>query len=320
MMKTKMALYSTMIIGTVITVSSESWLSMWMGLEMNMMSFIPLINLKPSKISSEASLIYFLVQSISSIIMLSMTILIMCNYLTIFIYDILTMSILIKLGSAPFHLWIPKMMAFMSWENNMIFMTWQKISPMYIINMMEFNNIMYFSIILSVIFGSLGGLYQTSLRKMMAYSSISHLGWMMSLNKMKDNWIIYLMIYSIMIITTCNYLKSKNMLFISQMFDQKMNYIQKINIIMMMLSMGGMPPLLGFFPKWMVIEEMITSSVIMITIMILSSMLTLFFYLRIAFKLMMIQTMSNKYTMFNFEYSNMMFIINMILPLMMLIY
>nr|AFI54786.1 NADH dehydrogenase subunit 2 [Urostylis sp. HL-2012] len=320
MMKTKMMLYSTMIIGTIITMSSESWLSMWMGLELNMMSFIPLINLKPSKMSSEASMIYFLIQSISSIIMLSMIILITCNYLTIFIYNILIMSILIKMGSAPFHLWMPKMMALMSWENNMIFLTWQKISPMYIINMMEFSNIMSISIILSVILGGLGGLYQTSLRKMMAYSSISHLGWMMSLNKLKDNWIIYLMIYSMMIITMCNYLKSKNMLFISQMFDQKMNYIQKINIIIMMLSMGGMPPLLGFFPKWMVIEEMIMSSTIMITIMILTSMLTLFFYLRIAFKLMMVQSMSNKYTMFNFEYSNMMFIINMILPIMMLIY
>nr|YP_009485760.1 NADH dehydrogenase subunit 2 [Urostylis flavoannulata]AVZ00896.1 NADH dehydrogenase subunit 2 [Urostylis flavoannulata] len=320
MMKTSIIFYMMMIVGTIITVSSENWMSMWMGLEINMMSFIPLINLKPSKSSSEASMIYFLIQSISSVIMLGSVILIMNNYMVNKNYLILTISILMKMGSAPFHLWLPKMMTVMSWENNIIFMTWQKISPLYMINMLEFNYVMNLTIILSTLVGGLGGLYQTSLRKIMAYSSISHLGWIMAMNKMKDKWLIYLIIYSFMVITMCNYFFKKKLLFINQLFDLKMNFNQKINMMIMMLSMGGMPPMLGFLPKWIVIEEMINSEMFMITIMIMTSMLTLYYYLRIMFKIMMIQSTSNKWTMFNMEYSNFMFIINMLLPIVVLMY
>nr|WGH58929.1 NADH dehydrogenase subunit 2 [Chelurotropella siamensis] len=315
MMKTNMAFYATMIIGTIVTLSSENWLSMWMGLEMNMMSFISLMNLNTNKSSHESSMIYFLIQSISSIIMLSMIIMIMCNYLTNMYQLILTMWILIKMSSAPFHLWMPKMMSTMSWNNNLIFMTWQKISPIYLINMIELNINNNLSIVMSTLIGSLGGLYQTSLRKIMAYSSMNHLGWIMGLNKTKDNWVIYLIIYSMMVITMWNYLKMNTLMFIYQMFDLKLNYLQKMNITLLMLSMGGMPPLLGLLPKLIVIEEMISNSTTTIIIMIMTSMLTLFFYLRIIFKKLMIQTMTNKYHMYLTKYSIMMYMMNLLLPL-----
>nr|YP_010736660.1 NADH dehydrogenase subunit 2 [Tessaromerus quadriarticulatus]WEM32413.1 NADH dehydrogenase subunit 2 [Tessaromerus quadriarticulatus] len=321
MMKTKLTFYMIIITGTLITISSENWLSMWMGMEVNMMSFVPLINLSPSKSSAEASMIYFLTQSISSIIMLSIIMLIMMSYKNHIMFMILTMSIMIKLGSAPFHMWIPKIMNVMSWNNNIIFMTWQKISPLYLLNMIEWNYLMNISIILSVMLGSYGGLYQTSMRKIMAYSSISHLGWIMSLNKLKDCWVIYLTIYSLMVIIMCNYLMNSDLLYINQMFNVNMSNSQKMNIVIMMMSLGGMPPMLGFLPKWMVIEELMNNkSFVMIMFMVMMSMLTLFFYMRMTIKLMMFQTMINKWDKYNMEYSMIMFIMNLMLPISVTMY
>nr|QCI09456.1 NADH dehydrogenase subunit 2 [Urolabida sp. FS-2019] len=321
MMKTKILMMVTMITGTVITMSSENWLSMWMGMEMNLMSFIPLINLKPHKASYEASMVYFLVQSISSIILLSMVILIMIKMNNMMTKSTLIMSILIKMGAAPFHMWLPKVMSVMSWNNNIIFMTWQKIAPMYLLNMMEYMKIMNFSIVMTVVIGALGGLNQTSLRKIMAYSSINHLGWMMILSKTKDNWIIYIMLYSLLMITVCAYFKSFNLLYTNQLFNMNMNNLQKMNLIIIMMSLGGMPPMLGFLPKWMVIEEMMMDkSMFIITVMIMFSMLTLFFYMRISLKVIMLQSLNNKWSFNKNKYNLNMFMINLVLPVIIMLY
>nr|AUW38609.1 NADH dehydrogenase subunit 2 [Urolabida menghaiensis] len=321
MKKTNLLFMTTMITGTLITLMSNNWLSMWMGLEMNLMSFIPLINMKPSKSSPEASLTYFMVQSMSSILMLSILMLIMMEAPSNMLIYILTMSLLIKLGMAPFHIWMPKIMATLSWNMNILMMTWQKIAPLYMINLLEFNHIMYTSALLSVTLGALMGIYQNSMRKIMAYSSISHMGWLLTLNKIKNSWIMYMLIYSTMIVTLCYYLSTKKVLFISQMMEIKTSLIQKISFTVMMMSLGGLPPLTGFLLKIMVIEEMMaTQSMWMMTVMIITSMLTLFFYMRITLKMIMMQSISTKWIMTKNKFNLMMLIINIALPLMIISY
>nr|YP_007374664.1 NADH dehydrogenase subunit 2 [Urochela quadrinotata]AFI54773.1 NADH dehydrogenase subunit 2 [Urochela quadrinotata] len=320
MMKTNIIFYMLLGTSTLITLVSDNWLSMWMGMELNLMMFVPLMNLKPNKNKSEASLIYFLVQASSSVILLSSLLFIMINN-TWFMYEIMTMSLLIKLGAAPFHMWMPKIMSTMSWNMNIIFMTWQKIIPLFLLNSIESKNIITISIILSVMGGSLGGLYQTSIRKMMAYSSINHLGWMLSLNKSKDSWIIYLSIYSYATYMVCSYFSSNNLLFINQLFNQNMTLSHKMNFMLLMMSLGGMPPMLGFLPKWLAIEELTQdNSLFLIMIMIMTSMLTLFYYMRIIMKLILFQSTNNKWSLYKTIPNNFMIMINLILPMVIIIY
>nr|AUW38570.1 NADH dehydrogenase subunit 2 [Augocoris gomesii] len=321
MNKSKSLFWLTMMNGTILVMSSNNWMSMWMGLEINMMSFIPIINNK-NKTTSEAMMIYLLTQSISSmllmfsIIMLNMTMNMMFN-------NIILMSLLIKLGAAPFHMWLPEIMTKMNWTSSAILLTWQKIAPMSIINNMMINNmILYFSVIISVLLGAMGGLNQMSLRKIMGYSSINHLGWMLSLSMTKSSWIMYLVIYSIMVVIMCWMFHQYNMIHINQVNNMNMTMMEKMNYIMSMMSLGGLPPFLGFLPKWMVIQNMMNNNLMMmLTIMVMSSLMSLFYYLRTMTTMMMTFSMMNKWIIMKpkSKMITIMMMVNMSLPMIMIL-
>nr|YP_009643519.1 NADH dehydrogenase subunit 2 [Antilochus coquebertii]APO08962.1 NADH dehydrogenase subunit 2 [Antilochus coquebertii] len=290
MKATKMIFALMLMTSTLITLNSSSWLGMWMGMEMNLMSFIPLMKSQKNKKSSESMMMYFLTQSISSIILL-FTILasyfITYNIMENIMQLILTISLMIKMASAPFHMWLPETMANLSWKNCAILMTWQKIAPLAILSNNLNNNIMIF-IFLSAMTGAMGGMNQTSFRKIMAYSSINHLSWMMMLMVMNLKWYIYMMFYSIIIIMILIVVEKKNILSINQMMALKMSSAEKIMITSLMMSMGGLPPFIGFVPKWMVIQSMMSSSMwLIMTFMVLMSLITLFYYLRMMYPLIM---------------------------------
>nr|AUW38598.1 NADH dehydrogenase subunit 2 [Poecilocoris rufigenis] len=321
MNKSKMLFFLIMSYGTILTLSSNSWISMWMGMEMNMMAFIPIMNSK-NKLSSESMMIYLLTQSMSSMLFM-FSIMMMSLTMNQMFYNMMLISLLIKLGAAPFHFWLPEILTKMSWNNSAILMTWQKMAPLMIINNMNYNNkIMYMSIIMSVMVGALGGLNQMSLRKMMGYSSISHLGWMMSLSKIKNNWIYYLSIYTIMIVSMCWMFHQYNMIHMNQINNMNMTMMEKLTYLTSMLSLGGLPPFLGFLPKWLVIQTLVEDTMyVMITIMIMMSLLSLFYYMRTMTKMMMTFSSTNKWMMIksNKKIINMMMMMNTSLPLMLII-
>nr|YP_010528135.1 NADH dehydrogenase subunit 2 [Priassus spiniger]UXW64237.1 NADH dehydrogenase subunit 2 [Priassus spiniger] len=284
MKKSSSLFYLLLILSTMITISSNSWLSMWVGLELNMMSFIPLILNKSNKSSSEAAMIYFLVQSVSSMLMLMMALISICNYIMSInlINMLINISLLIKLGAAPFHMWMPEMMSKMEWNKCMILMTWQKIAPLMMMMNNNNNMIIQLSIIWSVVIGSLGGINQMSLRKMMGYSSINHLGWLMAMNKYINLWIIYMIIYSLMILLICWMFMNYKMYFMNQVSSINLNMMEKISFFIMMLSMGGLPPFIGFLPKWITIQSMINEKEFFIMfVMIMFSLILLMYYLRV---------------------------------------
>nr|AUW38602.1 NADH dehydrogenase subunit 2 [Solenosthedium bilunatum] len=320
MKKSKSLFTMIMVAGTILTISSNNWMSMWMGLEMNMMAFIPLMSMK-NKSSSEAMMIYLLVQSVSSMIL--MFSIIMSNLLMNNMFTNMTLiSLLIKLGAAPFHLWIPEILVKMDWMNSLILMTWQKIAPMMMINNLMYNNkIMHASIIMSVIVGAIGGLNQMSMRKIMGYSSINHSGWMLALAKTKNSWIAYLTIYSMMMLLLCWMFYSNNVIHINQMNNMKMTSMEKLTYTISMLSLGGLPPFLGFLPKWIVIQNMTYSGLyLMLTIMIMCSLLQLFYYMRTMTSMMLSFPMMNKWISVQSSKMMMMLILltNMSLPLVLI--
>nr|YP_010166699.1 NADH dehydrogenase subunit 2 [Nectoporus subrotundus]QRV62790.1 NADH dehydrogenase subunit 2 [Nectoporus subrotundus] len=314
----KLIFTSTLMLGTIITMSSYSWLGTWMGLEINLLSFIPLISMMNNPLSSEASMKYFLIQAMASSIFLFSIIMIisqmfMLTDLTIFnkmLFMAMNSALLMKMGAAPFHFWFPEIIEGMNWTNSFILMTWQKIAPMIIISYtIKSSQYILFIIILSTLIGSIGGLNQTNMRKMLAYSSINHIGWMLStllINEML--WISYFMIYSMLLMSIVSIMNKFNVYLLKQIFLMiSKNYLIKFFLIINLLSLGGLPPFLGFFPKWIIIQNLSTNNFLLITFMIMMTLITLFFYLRISYSSIMISNNENNFSliMSNLQFNNM---------------
>nr|UFI48265.1 NADH dehydrogenase subunit 2 [Gymnosoma dolycoridis] len=297
-----------LIMGSLISISANSWVSAWMGLEINLLAFIPLMS-DNKLMSTESSLKYFLTQALASAVFLFAIIIYMLNYKMNF-NDIAKMmifsSLLLKSGAAPFHFWFPNVMEGLSWLNSLILMTWQKIAPLMLISYIVMKPIMLMSIIVSVLIGALGGLNQTSLRKLMAYSSINHLGWMMaSMYNSNTMWMNYYMFYTFLtfnMIFMFNMFKTSH---INQLFSLLFNSkILKYFIFLNLLSLGGLPPFLGFLPKWIVIQSLsMNNQLFLLTFMVLMTLITLYFYMRLCYSALMLNYYENNW-MYNSIYNN----------------
>nr|WIM00487.1 NADH dehydrogenase subunit 2 [Polyura dolon] len=285
----KMFFLFMLFFSTLISISANSWLGCWIGLEINLLSFIPLISNNNNLLNSEASLKYFLTQSIASInflfsIILSMFF--MKNFLFNNFFSIMINStLLMKMGSVPFHFWFPNIIEGLSWFNCFILMTWQKISPMILLSYYFNMNFMMIIMIFNVLIGAIGGFNQTSIRKLMAFSSINNLGWMISALMISENlWMLYFMLYSFLISIMCFLFYTLNIFYINQMFNFNINFSIKIFIMINFLSLGGLPPFLGFFPKWMIINYLIFNKLYIISfIFVMMSLIMLIFYIRIIY-------------------------------------
>nr|YP_010146914.1 NADH dehydrogenase subunit 2 [Amorphoscelis hainana]QQP01143.1 NADH dehydrogenase subunit 2 [Amorphoscelis hainana] len=295
----KILFLMTLISGVLISLSANSWLGAWMGLEINLLSFIPMLTSNKNKFTSEASLKYFLIQAIASATLLFM-ILMKSNifefpsYVSQLNKEIIILPLLMKVASAPFHWWFPSVMEGLSWMNCFLLLSIQKMAPLILISYIISNNFMSQMFIWSsAIIGALGGFNQISFRKILAYSSINHLSWMLTSMILGLNiWFMYFSIYVINILMITKLLSSLNLSFITQMFSSSnFSKSMKIALLISMLSLGGLPPFIGFFPKWIMINFMIQNYFIFTTmILILSSLFTLFYYMRVTYSAFLIST------------------------------
>nr|YP_010693204.1 NADH dehydrogenase subunit 2 [Bactrocera curvifera]WCB98983.1 NADH dehydrogenase subunit 2 [Bactrocera curvifera] len=302
----KIMFFFILMTGTLITVSSNSWLSAWMGLEINLLSFIPLMN-NNNLTSAEASLKYFLTQAMASAVLLFA---IVMTYLDNYpiaenssYYNNLMIisSLLLKSGAAPFHFWFPNVMEGLSWMNALTLMTWQKIAPLMLISYAAQNTFIFMAVIASTITGSLGGLNQTSLRKLMAFSSINHLGWMLvAMETSESMWCIYFSFYTFLSFSLTFMFNNFKMFHINQLFNSFFNSkILKFLLFLNLLSLGGLPPFIGFLPKWLVIQLLVLSGqYVLMTIMTTMTLITLYFYLRLCFAAFMLNYYENNWTIY----------------------
>nr|QPN54141.1 NADH dehydrogenase subunit 2 [Holotrichia oblita] len=289
---------SALILGTLISISSYSWFSMWMGLEVNLLSIIPMMASTKNMLSSEATLKYFVTQTMASTILLftviMMSIQLMYNlnmnsYLTL----ILNTTLFTKMGAAPFHFWFPEVMEGLSWINSLIMLTWQKVAPM-ILSMYFTLNLMYTSIIIiaSMMISGIMGLNQTSLRKIMSYSSINHIGWMLSSILITETiWLYYFTIYLLISINITMILKTLNIFYLNQLFmSMNKSPLIKLMFTLNFMSLGGLPPFIGFLPKWLLIQSLVSKTLISISItMTLMTLMTLYFYMRLTFSTILLE-------------------------------
>nr|QXT43933.1 NADH dehydrogenase subunit 2 [Alyscotermes sp. BDIT11-3-1b] len=290
-----------------VSVSSNSWLGAWMGLEINLMSFIPLMSNVKNMYNTEASLKYFIVQVLASATLLFMVVM-KTLMEDLFSFEsnsytpmIICTPLLLKSGAAPLHWWFPGVMEGLSWENCALLMTIQKAAPLMLMSyLIEMNIFTMMIIMLSTIVGSIGGLNQTSMRKILTYSSINHTGWMLiALTASENLWMVYFMIYSTLALTVVSAIKLSGVSFINQtMMTNKETTLMKFMMFTSLLSLGGLPPFLGFLPKWIVIQAMIMNNMTPLAVpVVVMSLITLYYYLKISYSSFMILNTEPKWNM-----------------------
>nr|UTE83086.1 NADH dehydrogenase subunit 2 [Propithecus deckenii coronatus]UTE83099.1 NADH dehydrogenase subunit 2 [Propithecus deckenii coronatus]UTE83112.1 NADH dehydrogenase subunit 2 [Propithecus deckenii coronatus] len=312
-----MPIITTIFMGTMLTMISSHWLLIWMGLEMNMLAIIPILAKKTNPRSTEAATKYFLTQATASMLLM-MTIVINAMYTGQWnitnTHNLLTsltiiVALTMKLGMTPFHFWVPEVTQGVTLTAGMLLLTWQKLAPisimMQIYPSMNMNTLLAFAL-LSVLVGGWGGLNQTQLRKILAYSSIAHMGWMMAVlmfcpSLTTLNLLIYLML-TITLFTMLNMNTNTTTLTLSVLWNK--NPTITLMILVSLLSLGGLPPLTGFLPKWVIVQELTkNNNIIVATIMVIMALLNLYFYMRLIYStsLTMFPTSNNMKMKWQFQ-------------------
>nr|NP_659314.1 NADH dehydrogenase subunit 2 [Phataginus tetradactyla]CAD13263.1 NADH dehydrogenase subunit 2 [Phataginus tetradactyla] len=307
----------TVFLGTMLILIANHWLMIWIGFEMNMLAMIPILMNKPSPRAMEAATKYFLVQATASMLLMAaiaINLMYSGEWVIMNVHNptssiIITMAMMMKLGMAPFHFWVPEVTQGTSLPSGMLLLTWQKIAPisvLYQIAPIINLNMVMAAALLSILIGGWGGLNQTQLRKIMAYSSIAHLGWMMAIMVYNpDIAILNLLIYILMTLSMFMVLSNN-----STTTTLSLSYLSSkaplitITLLMILLSMGGLPPLSGFMPKWMIIQELTKNNMMMLpTFMAMTALLNLYFYLRLTYSttLTMFPSSNNMKMMWQFQ-------------------
>nr|UFR83426.1 NADH dehydrogenase subunit 2 [Microtus richardsoni]UZC29876.1 NADH dehydrogenase subunit 2 [Microtus richardsoni]UZC29889.1 NADH dehydrogenase subunit 2 [Microtus richardsoni] len=313
---TLMIIYMTITAGPMITMLSSNLFVMWIGLEMNLLALIPLMVSNPNPRSTEAATKYFLTQATASMMFLLS---ILMNFkqlgLWTFLPDthniIMTMtfiSLAIKLGLAPFHSWLPEVTQGIKLNVGIILLTWQKVAPLSILSQfyeLMNHNLLILSAIISVLIGAWNGLNQTQTRKILAYSSIAHMGWMVSILPYNPslttlNLLIYIMMTIPLFIMfhTHSFTSITSM---SLMWNKMPMALPMVSLIL--LSMGGLPPLTGFLPKWAIITELMKNNNLpLASLMAMTALINLFFYTRLIYSTSLTTFPSNNNSkMFNHQ-------------------
>ncbi|YP_009130289.1 NADH dehydrogenase subunit 2 (mitochondrion) [Nanorana parkeri] len=283
-------------LGTTVTLMSHHWLLARIGLEINTLAIIPLMTNTPHPRAIEAATKYFLTQaSASAMILFSAT---MNAWKTgewsiTFLSDpysiTLSMALMMKLGVAPLHFWLPEVLQGIPLSTGLILSTWQKIAPMTLLpqisHLLNLNLLIIMGLI-SILIGGWGGINQTQLRKIMAFSSIGHLGWMILILKfnpqlMLFNFILYIMMTAAMFLSLMS-ISSTKISHVSSSWPK--SPILVTTMMLILLSLAGLPPLTGFSPKLLIILELAKQNTFLLaSVTMLASLLALFFYLRLTY-------------------------------------
>nr|YP_009568592.1 NADH dehydrogenase subunit 2 [Oceanodroma castro]QBB88602.1 NADH dehydrogenase subunit 2 [Oceanodroma castro] len=287
----------SLLLGTTITISSNHWMMAWTGLEINTLAIIPLISKSHHPRAIEATIKYFLVQAAASALLLFSS---MINAWSTGQWDItqlhcpascllLTTAIAMKLGLVPFHFWFPEVLQGSSLTTALILSTMIKLPPITILLLTShlLNPALLTGMaIASMLFGGWMGLNQTQIRKIMAFSSISHLGWTTIIIIYHPN--LALVTFYLYVLTTTTVFLTLNAIKALKLSTMMVSWTKtptlNATLMLILLSLAGLPPLAGFLPKWLIIQELTKQEMTTTaTIIAMLSLLGLFFYLRLTY-------------------------------------
>nr|ASH96832.1 NADH dehydrogenase subunit 2 [Macrhybopsis aestivalis] len=290
-------LLSSLGLGTTLTFASSHWLLAWMGLEINTLAIVPLMAQHHHPRAVEATTKYFLTQATAAAVILfasttnawitgewNMT-----NMSDPTATTMILAALALKIGLAPMHFWMPEVLQGLDLLTGLILSTWQKLAPLTLIiqTAQAFDPFLLTTLgLMSTLIGGWGGLNQTQLRKILAYSSIAHMGWMIIvLQYAPQLTLLALLVYVLM--TSAAFLTLK------LVFTTKVNTLATIwskspilttTAALILLSLGGLPPLTGFMPKWFILQELAKQGLpLAATVMALAALISLYFYLRLCY-------------------------------------
>ena len=285
-----------------IVISSQKWFVIWIGLEIRTLALVPLLCSRFSPRKIEATIKYFLIQALRAALLLkgamiqawlagSWSILDPAKKVTMLCIRI---ALAFKIGLAPCHFWFPDVLQGLPFLQGLIIASWQKIAPLILIfsiTNIVFSKLLIVAGIISIIVGGWGGLKQTQTRKILAYSSIAKMGWIVitaaySLQAAVIMLVIYLLIkramfllLKLLTVSTLGHLKK----------TAQLSPIRIVLVTLLILSLGGLPPLTGFMIKFTSLYFLVLKRFFVLSaIMVLGRLLRLFFYLRISFKVRLI--------------------------------
>nr|ABF01099.1 NADH dehydrogenase subunit 2 [Poeoptera sharpii]ABR28134.1 NADH dehydrogenase subunit 2 [Poeoptera sharpii] len=293
----KLVFALSLLLGSTMAISSNHWIMAWAGLEINTLAVLPLISKSHHPRAIEAATKYFLVQATASTLILFSS---MSNAWYIGQWDItqltcpiscviLTAAIAMKLGLAPFHFWFPEVLQGCPLTTGLLLSTAMKFPPITLLYMTSHSlnpSLLTTLAILSTALGGWMGLNQTQIRKILAFSSISHLGWMAIIIIYSPKLaLLNFYLYVMMTATVFLIMNSIQSLKLSTLLTTWAKTPSLSAALMLtLLSLAGLPPLTGFLPKWLIVQELVNQEMApAATIIALLSLLSLFFYLRLAY-------------------------------------
>nr|YP_009228218.1 NADH dehydrogenase subunit 2 [Gobiobotia filifer]AKG64583.1 NADH dehydrogenase subunit 2 [Gobiobotia filifer] len=292
-----MVLLSSLGLGTTLTFASSHWLLAWMGLEVNTLAIVPLMAQHHHPRAVEATTKYFLTQATAAAMILFASTTNawisgewdMSNMSNPLASTMIIIALALKIGLAPMHFWLPEVLQGLDLFTGLVLSTWQKLAPLALIIQVSqaIDPLLLTSLgLISALAGGWGGLNQTQLRKVLAYSSIAHMGWMVIVLQ-------YAPQLTVLALGTYIFMTSAAFLALKTSSATKINTLAMVwsnspiltaATALVLLSLGGLPPLTGFMPKWLILQELAKQGLpITATIMALAALLSLYFYLRLCY-------------------------------------
>nr|QNK04371.1 NADH dehydrogenase subunit 2 [Alosa fallax] len=290
-------LLSSLGLGTTMTFASSHWLLAWMGLEINTLAIVPMMAYQHHPRAVEATTKYFLTQATAAAMLLFAS---TTNAWITGQWEITQLShpiassiaitaLALKIGLAPMHFWLPEVLQGITLTTGLVLSTWQKLAPFALILQVADNAHPYLLTTLAIsstLVGGWGGLNQTQLRKILAYSSIAHLGWMILVAQMAPQMTLMALVTYIAMTTaaflTLNNVGSTKTITLTSAWTKAPTLTALACLIL--LSLGGLPPLTGFMPKWLILQEVTSQGFpLTATVMALTALLSLYFYLRLSY-------------------------------------
>ena len=309
------------VLGMIVMISSYDLIVFYIGLELQSLALYVLasFNVNNTK-SSEAGLKYFILSALSSGLLLYGCSLIYgftnstnfdviafnlnnLNFGYVFGIVFILVGLAFKISVVPFHMWAPDVYEGSPTSITGFFSIVPKIAALTVfirflyvpfINLIDqWQMIIIFISISSMIFGAVAAIGQNNIKRLMAYSSIGHMGFALAglsigTNEGIQSSIIYLLIYLVMNLGmfTCIFMmKRKNIFYenIEELSGLSKNHpVISICLLIFLFSLAGIPPLAGFFAKFYIFMSVIKSEMYFLAIIgFLSTVISAFYYLRI---------------------------------------
>ena len=309
------------ILGMMVMISSNDLIVFYIGLELQSLALYVLASFNRDQIkSSEAGLKYFVLSALSSGLLLYGCSLIYgfsgsTNFITIseninstqfgltFGIVFILVGLAFKISAVPFHMWAPDVYEGSPTSVTLFFAVVPKIAALTVfirflyvpfINMIDqWQMIIIFLSIASMIFGAVAAIGQKNLKRLVAYSSIGHMGFALAglssgTNEGIQSSIIYISIYLIMNLGlfSCLFMMKRNDKYYENIDDlsglSKNHPLISLSLLIILFSLAGIPPMAGFFAKFYVFTAVVKESMYFLAITgLLSTVISAFYYLRI---------------------------------------